>query len=108
MCVCLWLYPDKKEINFLDGIRLGMELGADVIKVKKPKDIKLISEISKYSNGVKVVLAGGEKEKEDIFLDNVSVGIKNGIDGYFVGRNVWQSGDPVGMGLKVKDLIWGE
>jgi fructose-bisphosphate aldolase, class I len=105
MCVCLWLYLGNKDVDFLDGVRLGLELGADVVKMKKPKDLNLISKISDYSNGVKVVLAGGEKLKEDEFLDEVSICVKKGIDGYFVGRNVWQNKDPINMGLKMKDLI---
>ncbi|MDD4123188.1 MAG: hypothetical protein PHO23_03180, partial [Candidatus Pacebacteria bacterium] len=105
LTVCLWIYPGEKEIDFLDSIRLGFELGADIIKVKKPKDLKLISEIYNYSSKVKVVLAGGEQEGEEEFLDEVAICVKKGIDGYFVGRNVWQNKDPINMGLKMRDLI---
>lgn len=86
--------------------RLGLELGADIIKIKYPGDLESLKWAVENGGKTKVVVSGGEKGDEEQFLDLVKTAMQAGAIGMAVGRNIWQSNDPLGLTEKIKNIIW--
>jgi len=77
--------------------RIGLELGADVVKVKYPGSADGMAEAVRAGGPVNVVMSGGSKTDDREFLEVVEGAIDAGASGLAVGRNVWKREDPVGM-----------
>ena len=113
MPVIAWMYirgsgaagKDIKELTAY-AARLGLEMGADIIKIKYPGDLESLSWAVESAGRTKVVVSGGAKEEESEFLEMVSVSIQAGAIGMAVGRNIWQSKNPLDVAEKVKKIIW--
>lgn len=111
--VIAWMYPrgkavekkDKKEI-IPYAARLGLELGADMIKINYTGDIKSFRWAVKSAGKTKVVVAGGIKDAPRHFLQNVSDFMKAGAVGLAVGRNVWQYKNPLKMTKAIQNIIF--
>ena len=74
--------------------RVGVELGADVVKVSYTGDIDTFGKVCD-SCCVPVVIAGGPKlDSTESFLQMVSDSIEAGGAGLSVGRNVFQHENP--------------
>lgn len=108
-----WMYPRGKSIAGKDekeliayAARMGLELGADIVKVKYPGSLEALKRVVEAAGKTKVVVSGGEKAEEKIFLSMVKTAIEAGAIGMAVGRNVWQSKDPIGMTEKIKEIIF--
>lgn len=81
--------------NILYAVRVGVELGADVIKVPYTGDIESFREIIATSP-VPVVAAGGPKANSLLeALDLMDGAIAAGASGATIGRNIWGDPDPV-------------
>lgn len=108
-----WMYikgssiegKDVKELTAY-AARLGLELGADIIKIKYPGDLESLKRAVESAGRTNVVVSGGAKENEKEFLNLVQTVIDAGCIGMAVGRNIWQSQNPIGLGNKVKNIIW--
>ncbi len=111
--VIAWIYPrgksvknrSKKELMAYSA-RTGLELGADIIKIKyngRKKDLKWAVE---NAGKTKVVVAGGLKKREKKFLSQVKDIMNAGCIGLAVGRNIWQSKKPLKIAEKVGKIIW--
>ncbi|KKU66779.1 MAG: Fructose-bisphosphate aldolase [Candidatus Amesbacteria bacterium GW2011_GWB1_47_19] len=123
--VVAWMYPrgkhieeiekrdrdrgDKKEMNetIAYAARLGLELGADMVKLPFTGDTQSFSWVVKSAGKTRVVVQGGGKKEEGEFLEEVRQIMDSGAAGMAVGRNVWQHPDPVGIAKKVAQIIWG-
>lgn len=111
--VVAWMYPRGKAVkDELDpkilsyAARVGLELGADMIKIKyngNPKDLEWIV---KSAGKTKVVISGGMKIEEKKFLEEVKDVMRAGASGIAVGRNVWQGKDPMEITKKLKKIIF--
>lgn len=108
-----WMYikgsgskgKDQKELTAYAS-RLGLELGADIIKIKYPGDLESLKWAVENAGKTKVVVSGGLKESENDFLQEVTTAMQAGCIGMAVGRNIWQSENPVELAEKVKKIIW--
>jgi class I fructose-bisphosphate aldolase len=80
-----------------DAERLGLEVGADVAKVKYPGNPESMERACRMAGPTKVVMSGGSKTSDREFLETVEAAIEGGAEGLAVGRNVWQREDPEGM-----------
>jgi fructose-bisphosphate aldolase, class I len=109
--VITWIYPRGKYVKN-DGkymayaARVGLELGADIIKIKyngNPKDLEWAVD---NAGRAKVVVAGGVKTDEKSLLKQVDEIMDAGAIGLAIGRNIWQSNTPLKITQKIKDLIW--
>lgn len=70
--------------------RVGMELGADIVKVPYTEEAGAFTDVVKAC-GVPVVIAGGKRMSSDHeFLNMAAEAIKAGASGLSVGRNVFQ------------------
>ena len=111
--VITWIYPRGKDIkndvsrkNMAYAARTALELGADIAKIKyggKPDDLKWAI---KSAARTKVVIAGGTKKNPKKFLEDVKNIIDSGAIGIAVGRNVWQSKDPINVANNIRKIIW--
>ena len=111
--VIVWIYPRGKSVeNSDDGkvmayaARTGLEIGADIVKMKyngNPKDLKWAVEAA---GRTKIMIAGGAKEGEENLLKEAKEIIKAGCAGLAIGRNVWQSDNPLKLTEKLKKIVF--
>ncbi len=112
--VIVWVYPrgrgiekkSEREIMAYAG-RTGLEIGADIIKIKYDGNIKDLVWTVHVAGKTKVVIAGGVKSDEKNFLRQVKEIMGTGAAGIAVGRNVWQSNNPIELSNKIRKIIWG-
>jgi len=111
--VITWIYPRGKSIKgkskkelMAYATRVGLEVGADIIKIVyngKQKDLDWAVE---SAGKAKVVVAGGSKKGEKDLLNQTKEIMKSGAIGLAIGRNIWQSKDPIRIANKLKKIIW--
>ena len=109
----LWVYPRGRDIkndvsreNISYAARTGLELGADIVKLKYGGNLDDLKWAIKSAGRTKVVVAGGMKTDEKLFLQNIAGIMKAGASGIAVGRNVWQSENPVALTKKIKKIVF--
>lgn len=113
--VILWVYPRGKSVKndtsreiMSYAARVGLELGADIVKLKYGGNIEDLKWAIQSAGKTKVVIAGGVKKDEKQFLNQVNDIIKAGAIGLAVGRNVWQNSDPLNITRKIQEIIWND
>ncbi|MBI2832280.1 MAG: aldolase [Chloroflexi bacterium] len=90
------------------GARIGMELGADIVKVKYTGSVESFKWVVQSAFPTNVVMSGGPMTKTDEdFLSMVKNVIAAGATGIAVGRNVWQRKDPLSISAKLRKVILG-
>ncbi len=90
------------------GARIGLELGADMVKVKYTGSPESFRWVVRASYPTKVVMSGGPKTKTDEeFLSRLEDVLAAGAAGVAVGRNIWQRKDPFIISGKIHQLIYG-
>ncbi|GAA0516565.1 fructose-bisphosphate aldolase, class I [Halorubrum aquaticum] len=101
MGVVMWSYPRGQGLRndgspevICYGARLGLELGADFVKVKYPGSAEAMGEAVRMAGPTQVVMSGGTMRDDKAFLRNVADAIDAGATGLAVGRNVFQRDDP--------------
>lgn len=113
--VIAWIYPRGKSLEGKrDGIlmayaaRVGLELGADIVKLQYNGNANDLKWAVKSAGRTKVVIAGGVKMDEKSFLRQVREIMKSGAIGLAVGRNVWQAKDPDKVGREIRKIVFGK
>lgn len=113
-----WMYPRGESLrkNMLSdddpravayGARIGMELGADIVKVKYTGSVESFREVVENCRPTMVVMSGGPKTKtNEEFLSQVMGVMEAGAAGIAVGRNVWQRSDSIGFGMGIRNIIF--
>lgn len=111
--VIAWIYPRGEDIKNEESpeiiayaARAGLELGADMVKIKYSGSKESFAWAVKAAGKTKVVLAGGPKVSDEEFLQIVEDVMGAGAVGLAVGRNVWQNSDPFGFSEKLKKVIY--
>jgi len=90
------------------GARIGLELGADIVKVKYTGSPESFRWVVQSAFPTKVVMSGGPMTKTDEgFLSRVEDVLTAGAVGIAVGRNVWQRKDPLIISEKIHQIIFG-
>ena len=95
--VIAWIYPPKNfsgkgKKEFMPyAARTGLEIGADIIKIKYDGNPRELAWAVKSAGKTKVVIAGGIKKQESLFLKQAGEIMNAGCIGLAVGRNIWQS-----------------
>lgn len=112
--VVLWIYPRGKDITndvsrevLSYAARTGLELGADIVKIKYCGNADDLKWAVKSAGRTKVVVAGGMKSDEWKFLESVRDVMKSGASGIAVGRNVWQATKPIELAEKLRKIVFG-
>jgi len=111
--VIAWMYPRGKAVKNPDSkdilayaARVGLELGADMIKMHYNGNINDLKWIVKSAGKIKVMIAGGSKTSEEHLLFELNQIMEAGCSGLAIGRNVWQSKDPLELTKKLKKIIF--
>jgi class I fructose-bisphosphate aldolase len=105
--VVMWSYPRGKGIEenpdysgqkdpdvVAYGARLGLELGADMVKCKYPGSQGDWKQLESQVSGLKTVMSGGSKRSDEQFLEDIHSTIEVGGNGLAVGRNIFQRENP--------------
>ncbi|MDA3836709.1 MAG: hypothetical protein PF542_03735 [Nanoarchaeota archaeon] len=113
--VIIWMYPrgsgtkGKKKTELMAyATRIALELGVDIVKVQPFGKLEDIKWAVKAAGKVKVVCAGGSKIDEKELLKQVKMYIAAGASGLAIGRNIWQSKNPIKLTEKIKGIIWAK
>jgi class I fructose-bisphosphate aldolase len=117
--VVVWMYPRGTAVQNPDSVetiayaaRVGLEIGADVVKVRLPMSIPSqpslpsLSWIVKSAGRCRVVFAGGAKLPEAEFLEITKLIMSAGAYGLAVGRNVWQNENPEEISKKLAEIVF--
>ncbi len=110
--VIMWSYPRGESIKddqapevVAYAARIALEMGADVVKLKYPNDESKLRWVVESAGSTKVFLSGGKAVDDDTFENMVENVTKAGFSGIAVGRNVWQSNDPIKRIKKIREII---
>jgi class I fructose-bisphosphate aldolase len=114
MAVTMWAYPRGKHVEGKEtekdtvayATRIALEMGADFVKVPYTGDSESFKWVVESAGKVKVLIQGGSKKTEEQILEEAKGAVEAGAAGMAVGRNVWQSKDPVGMAKKLAEAIY--
>jgi len=111
--VIAWIYPRGKSIEgkskkelMAYACRVGLEIGADIIKIQYDGNEKDLRWAVKSAGKTKVVVAGGMKTNEKDLLRQVKEIIDTGSIGMAIGRNVWQNKNPLEISDKIRRIIY--
>jgi len=90
------------------GARIGLELGADIVKVKYTGSPESFQWVVQSAFPTKVVMSGGPMTKTDEeFLSRIEDVLTAGAAGIAVGRNIWQRKDPLLISERIRQIIFG-
>jgi len=111
--VVVWIYPRGKSVKgkkkgelMAYAARVGLEIGADVVKLQSTGVKKDVEWAVESAGKCKVVLAGGKKKSESGLLKEIKEAVSVGCVGVAIGRNVWQARDSVGVSKKLRKVVW--
>ena len=110
--VIAWMYPrgryikDDEDNDILAySARIGLELGADMVKVKYNGDDDNFAWMVRCAGKTGVLVAGGSKKEPKEFLNDIAKTMQAGAAGIAVGRNVWQSDNPHSLSKALRSVI---
>jgi class I fructose-bisphosphate aldolase len=111
--VIAWMYPRGQAIRsdmsteiLAYSARIGLELGADFIKLKYNKDPEGFKWVVKNAGRARVLTAGGEKVSPSSFIQSAEEIMSTGASGLAVGRNIWQSPKPFAVSHALREIIF--
>ena len=115
LIVTAWMYPRGKHVEDKEktkdvvayAARLGLELGADFIKIPYTGDPQSFEWVVKSAGKTKVLVSGGVKRDTQEFLKDVKDFMSVGTTGIAVGRNIWQAEDPLKVSQQLAETIYG-
>lgn len=114
LVVTMWAYPRGKHVEGKEtsketvayGARLALEMGADLVKVPYTGDSEGFKWVVQNAGKTKVLVQGGSKKTEPELLQEVRGAMQAGAAGVAVGRNVWQSQDPLLISEKIAEIVY--
>jgi fructose-bisphosphate aldolase, class I len=109
-----WMYPRGKSVKGKEkdkdilayAARVGLEIGAEMIKIPYSGDVESFSWVVSAAGKTKVIVVGGTKTSETEFLSFTQDILRAGAIGLAVGRNVWQAEKPLEMTKKIAEIIF--
>lgn len=113
--IITWIYPRGKAVKndvsremMAYAARTGLELGADIVKMKWNGKVKDLQWAVKSAGRTKIVISGGSKKSESAFLKEVKDVVKSGAIGLAIGRNIWQNPKPLELTSKIKNIVFNK
>jgi len=94
--------------NIGASVRMGGELGADVIKTAYTGDKEGFADIIAGSLAPVIILGGSKSDSPQAVLEEVAAAMEAGASGVAMGRNVWKSDHPDKMTAALVDIIHHE
>ena len=111
--IIAWVYPRGKFIQdelstetIAYAARIGLELGADFVKINYNNDFEGFKWAVKAAGKTKVLVVGGKKLSDQELLQRTYEVMKAGASGLAVGRNVWQHEKPLEITKALKKIIF--
>ena len=110
MPLLVMLYPrgegvDSSDINNIKHVaRIGLELGADMIKIPYISNENIFRELIN-NTPIPVLVAGGDKQDEEHVLNMVKSAMTCGAKGVSIGRNIFQSDNKKILIQKINRLV---
>lgn len=111
--VIAWMYPRGRFVTnetstsmLAYSARIGLELGADMIKIKyndRKEDFKWVV---RCAGNTRVAVAGGPKIPDLEFLRKVKNVMETGAVGMAIGREVWQHENPMKMTAAIRSIVF--
>jgi len=116
LAVLAWMYVaghDMVHPEHSDTIayaaRVGMELNSDAIIVKYTGDEESFRWVVKNAGHSKVFVVGGPRmETAYQLIDTARIVTRVGAAGFAIGRNIWQSKDPMSVVHHMAEELFGE
>jgi len=113
MAAIAWIYPRGEAIKndtapeiVAYAARTGLEVGADAVKIKYTGEVESFRWAVKSAGKTRVFMSGGPKAPSEAdFLKQVREALDAGATGLAVGRNVWQSADPIKTARALRTLV---
>ena len=114
--VTSWMYPRGKAVDKLKkgdldkdvlaySARIGLELGADMLKMKYNGSKKDMKNQIACGGKAKMLMAGGSKTKNTKdFLKQVHEVNEVGAQGFAIGRNIWKHEQPIEVSRAIRDI----
>jgi fructose-bisphosphate aldolase, class I len=110
--VFAWMYPrgptigDELNSDLLAySARVGLELGADVLKMKYNKKPEEFKWVVKSAGRCKIVISDGYKQPNDEFLETAEEMMTTGVSGLAVARNIFMHDRPYTISKALKKII---
>lgn len=111
--VIAWMYPRGKAVKddltnevTAYSARIGLELGADFIKLKYNHDPEGFKWVVRNAGRAKVLAAGGSKLTSQAFLQQTKEVLAAGATGMAIGRNIWQSTKPFSLTHALREIMF--
>ncbi len=113
MATILWSYVVFPSWEINDNIekqmfafRQSYELGADLIKINSPKGSLDLSIIHSLIPNLPIAMRGGEVIDDLSLINWVKDSLKRGVDGFIIGRNLWQKENATEIGKEIHKIIF--
>ncbi|MDO8459590.1 MAG: fructose-bisphosphate aldolase [Nanoarchaeota archaeon] len=113
--VIAWIYPRGKGVKGKSPVelmayaaRVGLEIGADIVKLKREGDLHDLHWTVQCAGKTKVVVAGGIKEEEGAFLRDIRDVMRAGAMGVAVGRNIWKAKNPFELSKRAREIVFNK
>jgi len=111
--VIAWMYPRGEDVKdditneiLAYSARIGLELGADFVKLKFNNDVEGYKWVVKNAGRTRVLCAGGMKRTSLDFLKEAETIMQTGATGMAIGRNIWQDERPFSLAHALQDIIF--
>ncbi len=111
-----WMYPrgeavkgreySKEVVSY--AARLGLEVGAEAVKLPYTGDPDSFSWVVKAAGRVKVTVQGGEKKDKEGFFRECQEIMSVGAAGLIIGRNIWQADNPEEIAKRLHEIVFEE
>ena len=105
------MYPTEELLSErgaaaeLHVARAGAELGADIVKTSYTGEPQTFAELVRACPAPVVIAGGPQKETVREVLQMVREAMDCGAAGVALGRNVWQSADPIAMTRALVEIV---
>ena len=113
MAAILWAYVvlpswkvDNDVENLLFAFRQSYELGADLVKIHNPNGSVNISELHALIPNLPISMRGGEPTDNKDLLIWIKESLAKGIDGFIIGRNLWQKENATEIGKQIYKIVF--
>ncbi|MBR9691710.1 fructose-bisphosphate aldolase [Candidatus Woesearchaeota archaeon] len=113
--VIAWMYPRGRFVTnetstsmLAYAARIGLELGADMIKIKYNDEKEDFKWVVRCAGKSKIAVAGGTRLPDTDALKKIKDVMETGAAGMAIGRNIWQHKTPMKMTAAVKSIIFDD
>lgn len=108
-----WMYPRGSSVGeetpdiTAYAARVGLELGADIVKVKYAGSAEGMRWVTACAGCIPVCIAGGSHlQNNDQLKEEIKGAMEAGCMGAAIGRNIWQDEKPLERAKELADIIF--